>query len=287
MPGAENVDDLTALVDGPVHVPPHPLDLHVGLAGEPPVPNDVPARAGRIDQLRREPLHQPEHGDMVDLDSALRKELFHVSVGHINWPHAKSAEGPKSRTNKKSDNRKSDGREERSHLAAARTHKDDAGLDHKHHFYWVGGDLCEATLDVNGNILLTLITPDKYEMRTNRDVTRREYFTFQTTCPNTAKPLTHRVGLFHADGPSRDLVHNFGEVARVYGPSNPNFPYLYGGRNDAESRHTNLKARIKYLPTDVLGQSLRILTAMVTSNSVSYQWHLKHLGAPNQIDGVA
>ena len=190
-------------------------------------------------------------------------------------------------TNKKSDNRKSDGREERSHLAAARTHKDDAGLDHKHHFYWVGGDLCEATLDVNGNILLTLITPDKYEMRTNRDVTRREYFTFQTTCPNTAKPLTHRVGLFHADGPSRDLVHNFGEVARVYGPSNPNFPYLYGGRNDAESRHTNLKARIKYLPTDVLGQSLRILTAMVTSNSVSYQWHLKHLGAPNQIDGVA
>jgi hypothetical protein len=53
----QHVDDLPVLVDRPVHVPPDPVDLHVGLVDEPPVARRVAAESGGVGQQRGEPLH--------------------------------------------------------------------------------------------------------------------------------------------------------------------------------------------------------------------------------------
>jgi hypothetical protein len=69
------------LVDRPVHIPPHTVHLDIRLVDEPPVPDRVPSRLGRIDQLRGEPLHPPEQGHVIHLDAALGEELVQVPVG--------------------------------------------------------------------------------------------------------------------------------------------------------------------------------------------------------------
>jgi hypothetical protein len=71
--GDEYVEDLAVLVQRPIDVPPHSGDLDGGLVDEPPVPNRVPERAGRIDQLRGESLDPPEQGDVIDVDAALMR----------------------------------------------------------------------------------------------------------------------------------------------------------------------------------------------------------------------
>ena len=45
-------------------------DLHVRLTGEPAISDRVPARAGRVDQFRREPLHPPKQRHVIHLDAA-------------------------------------------------------------------------------------------------------------------------------------------------------------------------------------------------------------------------
>ena len=40
----------------------------------------MPARPGRVDQQRREALHPPEQGDVIDLDAALGEELLEIAV---------------------------------------------------------------------------------------------------------------------------------------------------------------------------------------------------------------
>lgn len=59
---------------------------------------------------------------------------------------------------------------------------------------------------------------------------------------------------------------------------------LYGGRNDTEARHADLKARVKYLPRDVMGQELRLLGASVAINAIAWQVHLQAHGEKNVID---
>ena len=76
-----HVDHLAVLVDRPVDVGPDPGDLDVGLVDEPAIPGQVPDRPGRVDQQRREPLHPPIEGDVVDLDATLGEKLFEVPVG--------------------------------------------------------------------------------------------------------------------------------------------------------------------------------------------------------------
>jgi len=63
------------LVDGTVHVPPCAGDL-LGLIDEPPVADGVAAWPGRVDDQRREALHPPVQGDVVDVDAALGQELL-------------------------------------------------------------------------------------------------------------------------------------------------------------------------------------------------------------------
>jgi hypothetical protein len=59
------------LVNRPVEVDPPTGDLHVGLVDEPPVTGSVTAGPGRLDELRREPLHPPVHSDVIHRDAAL------------------------------------------------------------------------------------------------------------------------------------------------------------------------------------------------------------------------
>jgi len=47
----------------------------------PPIPHDVLTGTGGPDELWGEPLDPPVHRDVVDLDAALAKELFHIPVG--------------------------------------------------------------------------------------------------------------------------------------------------------------------------------------------------------------
>jgi hypothetical protein len=58
------------LSHGPVHIAPDAVDFDVGLIDEPPVTRRVPSKAGRFSEQRREPLHPPVDGDVVDLDAA-------------------------------------------------------------------------------------------------------------------------------------------------------------------------------------------------------------------------
>ncbi len=76
-----DVDDLAVLVDSPVHVAPHTIDLDEGLVHEPSVTHHMTTRAGGVDEHRGEALHPPVDGDMVDVDAAFGEEFFHIAVG--------------------------------------------------------------------------------------------------------------------------------------------------------------------------------------------------------------
>jgi hypothetical protein len=76
----EHVDDLAVLVDRAVNVPPVARDFDVGLIDEPAPPYDMAARSCRVDQQRRETLHPPKQGDVIDVDAALSEELLEIAV---------------------------------------------------------------------------------------------------------------------------------------------------------------------------------------------------------------
>jgi hypothetical protein len=65
----------------PVHVAPPPSDLHIGLVHLPAIADPMSAGPSSLGQQRREPLHPPIDGDVVDLDATLSQELFDVAVG--------------------------------------------------------------------------------------------------------------------------------------------------------------------------------------------------------------
>jgi hypothetical protein len=126
-----------------------------------------------------------------------------------------------------------------------------------------------------------------YKARNTGTEMVREYLNCEIRCDLTGKTFTKFVPLFHTDGPSTDMNANWGEVCRVFPPSSAEFQYLYGGRNDTESRHTDLKARAKYLPKDVPGQELRLLAAAMVSNAIAWQVHCQAWGKPNVFDETA
>ncbi len=77
----EHVDDLPELVDGAVDVAPPAGDPHVGFVHLPAGADPVAARPGGVGQQRREPLHPPVDGDVVDLDAAFSEQFLDVAVG--------------------------------------------------------------------------------------------------------------------------------------------------------------------------------------------------------------
>lgn len=106
------------------------------------------------------------------------------------------------------------------------------------------------------------------------------------TC-DQGEDFIERVPLFHTSPTSNDPDANWGEYVRVYPPGSAAFKYLYGARNDTESRHHDLKARVKHLPEDVAGQQLRLLGAAIANNALSWQAHLREHAKSNVIDDTA
>jgi len=71
LPRHEDVDDLPVLVDSSVDIAPAAGYFHIRLVHEPPVPNRVATRPGRVDEQWGKSLHPPIQGDVVDLNPAL------------------------------------------------------------------------------------------------------------------------------------------------------------------------------------------------------------------------
>jgi hypothetical protein len=75
-----HVNDLAVLVDRPVDVAPPARGLHVRLVHELAIADRVPIRTRRADKQRREALHSPIQGDIVNLDPTLSEELIDLPV---------------------------------------------------------------------------------------------------------------------------------------------------------------------------------------------------------------
>ena len=67
-------------VDRAVHVAPDTGDFDVGLVDEPRRSDRVPARSGCVDEQRREAMHPPEQGDVIDLDTTLHEEFVEIAI---------------------------------------------------------------------------------------------------------------------------------------------------------------------------------------------------------------
>ena len=79
------------LVDRPVDVPPDTADLDVGLVHEPPITRRALADPGGVAQQRRESLHLPQHGDVIDLDAAFSEQPLDVPVGQPGAQYQRTA----------------------------------------------------------------------------------------------------------------------------------------------------------------------------------------------------
>lgn len=216
-------------------------------------------------------------------DSAIRGnaviKLQRDGVHVINYPHA--ASNPDGGAGK----RLNPSRKEKSKLRLVHEHTDQFGLKCEHPIYAVGGELIELITKADGEPAARLLISDGYERR-GKPGTYRDYLLVTLDCQR--QKVKVRVPLFHTDGPSTSPGDtNWGEVSRVYSPGSPQFKYLYGARNDTEARHADLKARVKYLPRDVLGQELRLLASSVAINAAAWQVHLQAHGERNVIDDTA
>jgi hypothetical protein len=89
--GDKDIDDLAELVDGAVYVAPASGDLHIRLVDLPAVPDTMTAGSGGLGEQRREPLHPPEDGDVVDLDTAFGEQFFDVAEGQAERRYQRTA----------------------------------------------------------------------------------------------------------------------------------------------------------------------------------------------------
>lgn len=219
------------------------------------------------------------------VDSAVRgQDVTHLQrLGYVvvNYPHAQSNPdgGPGKRLNAT--------RVEKNHLRTVAIHDDEHGDPCAHTIYALGGELIQLLDDYTGRPHVTPLKVLGYKQRTNKDGTFRDYLRCEIVCNATGTTITRLIPLFHTDATSTDPDYNWGEVCRVFPPTSAAFQYLYGQRNDTEARHTDLKARAKYLPVDVPGQELRLLSAAMLSNALAWQVHCQAHQQPNVFDDTA
>jgi hypothetical protein len=104
----QHIDDLVILVNGPVQVGPSPGDLQIRFVHKPAIPGHVSAGPRRVNQQRREPLHPPVDGDVINSDTSLGQQFLDIAVrqaipeipahrhhDHIGWKAEPSEAGPR------------------------------------------------------------------------------------------------------------------------------------------------------------------------------------------------
>lgn len=218
-------------------------------------------------------------------DGVLRGETvteLHRKHGLIVVNHVHAGRNPDGKSGK----RHPGTREEKSHLRSTLTHPGLDGRPCRHPLFLYGGHLVELLVDGEGNDRPNKVEVIKYQRYPNADGTWREYHLVKVTC--AAAPggfLKKRVALFHDS--EDDPKFNYGEFARVLAPHTEPFKRIYSTRNDTESRHADLKARIKFFPRDVPGQEMRLLGAAIANNALALHVHLQAHRKPNAIDSTA
>lgn len=218
-------------------------------------------------------------------DGVLRGETvteLHRKHGLIVVNHVHAGRNPDGKSGK----RHPATREEKSHLRTTFTHTGLTGQTCHHPLFLYGGHLVELLLDGDGNDKPNKVEVLKYQRYPNSDGTWREYHLVKVTCADAPGGfLKKRVALFHDS--EDDPRFNYGEFARVLPPHTEPFKRIYSTRNDTESRHADLKARIKFLPRDVPGQEMRLLGASIANNALALHVHLQAHRKPNAIDSTA
>lgn len=221
------------------------------------------------------------------VDSVIRgqmvEQLQRAGVTVVNYPHA--LRNPNASRGK----RMAAGREEKGHLRTVAVHHDENDAPCQHGIYFLGGAPVERLIASDGRPTVRDLEVVDYDQRWSKKGhlgARREYLTVKVPC-TLCGDFTQLVPLFHTDPTSQDPDANWGEYVRVFAPGSPQFRLLYGARNDTESRHTNLKARVKYLPADVAGQEIRLLGAAMAMNALAWQFHLHAFGEANVFDNTA
>ena len=68
------------LVNSPIDVSPFAGDFHIRFINKPAATNRVATRPSRVNQQRREALHPPLDGDVINLDTAFGEQLFNITV---------------------------------------------------------------------------------------------------------------------------------------------------------------------------------------------------------------
>ena len=218
-----------------------------------------------------------------------------------NW-YSSTDSNPAGRS-KKSGNSVNPGRnpqrKEKSHLRTVAIHKTPNGNECQHPLYFTGGTLVEVCTTQHGPGIRTLEIK-KSQQRQDRSAKagsskksrRREYLVVDVTCERLRNPdgssqtFTASVPLFHTDATSMDPSTNWGEFARVYSPTSCYFQYLYGARNDTESRHAGLKPRLKDLSRHIRTQNSRMVAAASAMNAAALPVHFKAHGLTNVLSGT-
>jgi len=218
----------------------------------------------------------------IVVDSVIRCRA--VSDLERNWVTVVNNPVAASNPSAKTGQRRGPGRREKGYLRTVATHADSNGVVCEHGVYFYGGVPVEGITGQDGRLTVVPLEILEYEQR--GQAVRRQYFRTAIKC-TLAGDFEARVPLFHTDATSNDPDVNYGEVARVFPPNTHSFTRLYGMRNDTESRHTELKARLHHLPADVAGQELRLLGAMIVINSVAWQLHLQSARRRNVLDDTA
>jgi hypothetical protein len=219
---------------------------------------------------------------------------MHITPLQRGWLTVVSPPTAASNPGSKDGIRRGPGRKEKDQYRMTATHHDANGLVCEHPIYITAGHPVELRFALDGTLTPVALDVVDYEQRgkktTGPDGTvtfgpRREYHLVSIRCA-IAGDFTARVPLFHADLNHGKPDYKWGEVARVWGVGTPEYTHIYGARNDTESRHTNLKARVKHLPADVPGQELRLLGAALLSNAVALHLHLQANGQANAFDNT-
>lgn len=219
------------------------------------------------------------------VDSAVRGSavttLHRQGIRVINYPHAQS------NSNGGAGRRLDPGRVEKSKLRYIASHTNHLNQNCEHPIFAVGGEFMELVMNGDGTDAARALDIRDYEHRQSNGVHRERLLLHIPDCA-FGDAFDVMVPLFH-DNPvsTAPRGENWGEVVRLYPPGSKRFKYLYGARNDTEARHADLKARVKHLPHDVLGQELRLLGAAMSINAIAWQVHLQAHGLPNVLDDTA